>query len=169
MSEATFRVTLGKEDFKFSAAHFTIFPSGQSEPLHGHNYRVTLELTGSKLDPDGLLVDFDRVKRAIRKLCARLDGRTLLPARSRDLRWRRTRQAVEIELAERSWRLPPREVVFLPLANTSIELLAHFLWDELAPELGSSQIEVLGVAVEETSGQRCLYEAPLPTGRRSRR
>ena len=48
-----FRIVLAKEDFKFSAAHFTLFPGGRAELLHGHNYRVRVELAGSELDEEG--------------------------------------------------------------------------------------------------------------------
>jgi hypothetical protein len=37
-------IELEKESFKFSAAHFLIFPDGSAERLHGHNYRVFVEI-----------------------------------------------------------------------------------------------------------------------------
>jgi len=38
-----FTVNLRKERNKFSSAHFTLFPDGSVEKLHGHNYFVEVE------------------------------------------------------------------------------------------------------------------------------
>jgi 6-pyruvoyltetrahydropterin/6-carboxytetrahydropterin synthase len=157
----TYRILLAKQDFKFSAAHFTLFGDGRAEQLHGHNYRLEVHLEGADLDRRGLLLELDPVKAAIRAACRRLDGRTLIAAGSADLACRRQGDSVEVRFAERTYRFPAAEVMLLPLTNSSIELLARMLWDELAPELAGSPVEILGVTVEETEGQSCRYEAPL--------
>jgi 6-pyruvoyl-tetrahydropterin synthase len=45
---AEFEVFVGKEDFKFSAAHFVAF-DGFRERLHGHNYQVAVRLKGQQV------------------------------------------------------------------------------------------------------------------------
>ena len=45
--DAEFEVFVGKEDFKFSAAHFVAY-DGFRERLHGHNYQVAVRLKGTK-------------------------------------------------------------------------------------------------------------------------
>ena len=57
MDAPAWTLALAKEDFKFSVAHFTLFGPERAETLHGHNYRVAIELTGPALDAAGLLVD----------------------------------------------------------------------------------------------------------------
>jgi 6-pyruvoyltetrahydropterin/6-carboxytetrahydropterin synthase len=156
-----YRIVLAKEDFKFSAAHFTLFPDGGAELLHGHNYRVQVSLSGGTLDDEGLLVDLERFKKVLRSRCARLDSVTLLPSASRRLRWSQADGAVEVRCGERVYRFPEKDVLLLPLVNTSIELLARMLWEELAPHLAGSRVAAMGVSVEESAGQRCWYEAPL--------
>jgi 6-pyruvoyltetrahydropterin/6-carboxytetrahydropterin synthase len=159
-----YRLVLAKEDFKFSSAHFTLFSDSRAELLHGHNYRVALELAGSELDRWGLLADIEGVKETVRGLCKRLDSRTLVPAESPGLIWTREEGEVEVRFGSRRYRFPADDVLALPLANTSIELLAHLFWDELAGYLrgiSGTRIEALAVSVEETAGQRCVYEAPL--------
>src|SRR6185295_10724777 len=156
-----YRIVLAKEDFKFSAAHFTLFADGRAELLHGHNYRVRVELSGSDLDAEGLLLDIESFKRAIRQLCARLDSRTLIPGESRRLRCTREGDAIDVRCGERSYRFPAADTLLLPLANTSIELLARMLWRDLVPHLAGSRVEALGVSVEESAGQRCWYEESL--------
>jgi 6-pyruvoyltetrahydropterin/6-carboxytetrahydropterin synthase len=156
-----YRLVLAKEDFKFSAAHFTLFSAERAELFHGHNYRVSLELAGSELDAWGLLVDLESVKKVVRGLCRKLDSRTLLPAESPGLTWSREGGAVEVRFGERRYLFPEDDILLLPLANTSIELLARFFWRDLSLTLHGSRIEVLAVSVEETAGQSCCYEAPL--------
>ena len=156
-----YRMLLAKEDFKFSAAHFTLLPDGRAELLHGHNYRVQVALAGGGLDAEGLLVDIETFKKELRRECARLDSRTLLPAESGRLDWTREGDAVEVRCGERSYRFPADDILLLPLVNTSIELLARMLWRHLAPHLAGSRVETLGVSVEESAGQSCWYEDRL--------
>ena len=160
-SQPRYRIVLEKEDFKFSAAHFTLFPDGGAELLHGHNYRVRVELAGSSVDDEGLLVDIERFKKVLRGRCAHLDSRTLLPAASSRVQWRHEGEAIEISCGARHYRFPADDVLLLPLANTSMELFARMLWEELAPALAGSRVEAMAVAVEEAAGQRCWYERAL--------
>src|SRR5262245_62889369 len=98
-----YRIVLAKEDFKFSVAHFTLFGGARAELLHGHNYRVGLELAGSRLDENGLLVDIEGPKRTVRALCARLDSRTLLPAASPGLALAESDGGVEVRFGPRRY------------------------------------------------------------------
>ena len=158
---ARYRMVLAKEDFKFSSAHFTLFADGRAELLHGHNYRVRVELSGDGLDGEGLLVDIESFKRTLRGLCARLDSKTLLPSESARLSWSREGNSIDVRFGARSYRFPEEDTLLLPLVNTSIELLARMFWLDLAPGLSGSRVSSLAVAVEETAGQQCWYEAGI--------
>ncbi|HTQ81235.1 MAG TPA: 6-carboxytetrahydropterin synthase [Thermoanaerobaculia bacterium] len=160
-SRPLYRLVLAKEDFKFSSSHFTLFSAERAELLHGHNYRVTLELAGSDLNAWGLLADIETIKASVRALCRRLDSRTLLPAASPALAWSKEGGAIEVRFGSRRYLFPEEDVLVLPLANTSIELLARYFWGELAAGLRESNVEALSVSVEETAGQRCAYESAL--------
>lgn len=160
-SSPRFRIVLAKEDFKFSAAHFTLFPGGHAELLHGHNYRVRVELSGDELNGEGLLVDIDTFKKKLRAICAGLDSRTLLPGDSPRLDWRQDGASIEVRCGERVYRFPADDTLVLPLVNTSMELLARMIWQDLAASLDGSRLDTLAVSVEETSGQRCWYEDRL--------
>lgn len=48
----------------FSAAH-AIVMAGEREPLHGHDWRVTVVIEGRQLDDDGLLMDFHALEKAL--------------------------------------------------------------------------------------------------------
>jgi 6-pyruvoyltetrahydropterin/6-carboxytetrahydropterin synthase len=60
----------------FSAAHALRF-RGAREPVHGHDFRVTVRIGGGELDADGLLFDFHEVERHL--------GEIVGPFRNRDL------------------------------------------------------------------------------------
>jgi len=156
-----FSIRLAKEDFKFSAAHFTLFPDGRAELLHGHNYRVRLELAGRSLSDIGLLFDVSVVKRAIRARCAALDERTLIPTGTDHLSVDRRDGTVEVRFRERVYAFPEADVVLLPLANVSIELLAQMLWRQVVETLAATPVERMTVEVEETPGQSCAYTAAV--------
>lgn len=157
----TFTLLLAKQDFKFSCAHFIVFGEDRAELLHGHNYQVAVEVEGSGLDDEGLLIDLARFKRKIRQACARLDSRTLIPSRSRHLSVERRQGGVEVTFRDRRYRFPEGDVVFLDEVNTSIEVLARMLWRQLAEELDATRVELLAVAVSQTPGQSCRYRAPI--------
>lgn len=165
----TFAIRLAKQDFKFSVAHFTIFGPERAEPLHGHNYRLALEVEGEDVDELGLLADCDRLKRAARAACAALDDRVLLPEHSPHLAvgrsGSRSEATVGVRFAGREYRFPAEEVLFLPVANVTMELLARWAWERLAKVARGGTLRALAVEIEETPGQLCRYRAPLPTPR----
>ena len=162
--DGAYCLTLAKQDFKFSCGHFTLFGPDQAELLHGHNYHVAVELTGDTLDADGMLVDFPSVKSAIRKVCAYLDSRTLIPNLSPHLEITEEADEVEVRFRQRRYRMPSGDVRLLPLVNTSIEVLARWLWEELTAAVALPGITCLGVSVSETAGQSCRYSATLGDG-----
>ena len=59
-----FEITVQTE---FAAAH-ALSISGVREPIHGHNWRVTVTLSGRTLDSDGLLCDFHTVEDVLREI-----------------------------------------------------------------------------------------------------
>lgn len=63
-------------EISFPASHqLTI--SGLTEPLHEHNWSVRARFSGRKLDADGLLVDFVRVKKHLAQIADNIKGRDL--------------------------------------------------------------------------------------------
>ncbi|MCR4743170.1 MAG: 6-carboxytetrahydropterin synthase QueD [Treponema sp.] len=61
----------------FSAAHFLRDYNGKCENLHGHNYKVYAHVKGPKLNEGGMLMDFTKLKAALRKICKELDHTNL--------------------------------------------------------------------------------------------
>src|SRR5688572_228045 len=112
----SFTLRLAKQDFKFSVAHFTIFAGDRAEPLHGHNYRLALELEGASAGEYGLLADCDDWKRAARAVCAALDDKVLVAAASPHVRCSEEAGDLVVAFAGRSYRFPQGETLRLPLA-----------------------------------------------------
>ncbi len=67
---------------RFIAAHQLRLPDGTLEPLHHHNWSVTVTFAGPALDNNGLLLDFNEIKPRLDELLAILFDRNLneLPA-----------------------------------------------------------------------------------------
>ncbi|HEU4430578.1 MAG TPA: 6-carboxytetrahydropterin synthase [Myxococcota bacterium] len=156
-----FTLRLAKSDFKFAAAHFTWFADGSAERLHGHNYRVRVDVSGARLGGDGLLVEARLVKDEVRKLCAALDERVLLPEPGPHVAIEPRGDALEVRVAGRTYRLPSGDVVRLPIANVTVEGLAQHLWRELARVLARVGVEGLSVEVEESDGQSASCDGEL--------
>lgn len=165
VSGASFGAELGKEDFKFSAAHFTLFGPERAEGLHGHNYRVEVAFSGASLDDLGFLADFAKVKSAIRRLCAAWDEKILIASEAPFLRLEQIRDSVDIRYADREYRIPAKETELLPVRNITVEALSRLFWQQLAedPCWKDSSVDHLRVAIAETSGQGASFSADLPS------
>ena len=159
----TFSLRLGKEDFKFSAAHSTVFSNSEAETLHGHNYRVTVELSGSELDALDFLVPAAAAKRDIRAECAALDEKVLLPANCPHLELTDHGETIAAVFDSRRYEFPSPEVVLLPVANVTVEALARYLWQRLRDRWARLHdlIDVVEVTVTETPGQGASYRRRL--------
>ena len=155
-------ILMHKEYFKFSCAHFLIFPDGSKERLHGHNYQVTCEIHGELTDR-GLVIDFKLAKPIVRALCDELDEHWLIPDQHPELTYsHRDDGHTEVHYRNCHYLAPSEEVIVLPLNNTSAENLATWLGknirERITERFGSNKIQRLQVAVSETSGQHGTYE-----------
>ena len=156
-----FGVTVGKEVLVFAAAHFITFGRGGCEPLHGHNYRVGVTLTGG-LDRDALVYDFIALRRDMEGILAELDHRVLLAGSNPELTLTRDGDEWEVRHASRRYVLPDEDVVVLPLSNTTAEKIAEYLGSRLAARIGDrSDVLIAGLAVEveEAPGQSATWRS----------
>ncbi|MCS7303490.1 MAG: 6-carboxytetrahydropterin synthase [Thermoguttaceae bacterium] len=125
MSEQ-FSIRVGKEELCFSACHFLVFSQESVEPLHGHTYRVAVELAGP-LNPDGMVADFTWVRASLRNLLQELDHRILLAGQDARLQIMQTAEEIELCVGTRRWIFPRSDCFILPVAATTTELLAQYL------------------------------------------
>lgn len=156
-----YAIKVYKEYFNFACSHFLIFKDGTREPLHGHNYKVTLK--GDALDLEGDMVfDFLDIKPIVREVCDSLDHKLLLPSENLNLRLDTKDDNIEIRPKDGSFfSIPKTDVLVLPLPNTSAERLAIYLANEindLTKKRFNFSFSSLEIEVEETKGQCAIYK-----------
>jgi 6-pyruvoyltetrahydropterin/6-carboxytetrahydropterin synthase len=149
-----YRVRVERNKLKFAAAHFATF-EGQCEPLHGHNYAVTIEVAGTLTD-DSWVCDFGLLKTLGKAICDELDHKFLLQRDSRVLEIDEGMSKYKIRFLERGFVLPKSDVVALPIDNTTAERLAEYFAGRLRDDLaarGAKNLTSITVGVEEAPGQ----------------
>jgi 6-pyruvoyltetrahydropterin/6-carboxytetrahydropterin synthase len=111
----------------FAAAHCLINYQGDCENLHGHNWKVEVNVTAKDLDGAGLGIDFKILKRETNSLLKTLDHKYLN-------------------------ELPP----FLA-ASPSSENLARYIYGELSRELNTDNVKVVMITVWESDFASASY------------
>jgi 6-pyruvoyltetrahydropterin/6-carboxytetrahydropterin synthase len=155
-----YRVRVTKDYLVFSAAHFITYAGKECERLHGHNYRVAVDIDGP-LDENAYVIDFIALRDLTRRIVERLDHHVLLPTESRHIHVSAADNQVTARFAERTWSFPAEDCVLLPVANTTAELLGRWIGTELLAALtvaGQTSIPRLRVHVEENFGQWATCE-----------
>ncbi len=61
----------------FSSAHQLRGYKGKCEELHGHNWKVEIQVEGENLDDVGLLIDFKDIKTILKNAIEELDHKML--------------------------------------------------------------------------------------------
>ncbi len=57
----------------FSGAHRLRYLHGKCEELHGHNWKIEVSVTSSKLNPEGIVIDFAVLKQKLERILKTLD------------------------------------------------------------------------------------------------
>ncbi len=71
--------------FKFNSSHFVAY-EGFREPLHGHNYKVSIKIKASHLNSSGYVMDFGDITIIMKKICSNLNHCLLLPQHNKWLK-----------------------------------------------------------------------------------
>lgn len=148
-------VELHKNEFSFSAGHFTIFSATDREDLHGHNYNVSTAIHVI-LNDNGLAFDYRLYKKKLQVLCDKLDRRFLLPAHSKYLKLEDMGDMWFAHFNNEKIPFLKRDVVILPVTNVTIEELSHWFLNQLTEnviELKSHGIQKIKLSVYNGPGQ----------------
>ena len=162
MATEHYRIVVDKQYLEFASAHFVTM-KGTREPLHGHNYHCGVVVEGDLTD-DGYVLDFSDVKRAARDACRLLDHLVLLPEHHPELRVERREGQVWVDYRQDHFEFPAADVLLLPVANTTAELLAQYLAGEIAKRLPAEKSErvlIIEVMVEEAPSQAAWFRTEL--------
>ncbi len=117
-----------------SSAHQLREYKGKCENLHGHNWRIVVEVAGDRLNSIGLLVDFHDLKRVLGDILGELDHKNL------------------------------NDVPCFSEHNPSSENLAAYIAGRFGeglaglPEAADGNLRVHSVTVWESSTASCRYE-----------
>lgn len=115
----------------FPAAHALRNYYGKTEPIHGHNWRAKISISGEQVDSMGLLIDFVPLQKEIARVIGRLDHQFL------------------------------NEVTPFDTVNPSAENIARYLHDEFAASVPPMQpefaVRVARVEVWETDNCSAVY------------
>ena len=153
-------IELAKAYHHFSAAHFLIFPDGTAERLHGHNYRVFVDIQAT-LGEHGLVLDFKKVKPIVTRIIEELDEHWLVPGEHPEFHIDQQGDATVMVYRDRTYHCPTDDIYILPLNNISAENLSTWIGREIMSRLTEKfsdvQIVSFSCGVEETIGQRGVY------------
>lgn len=111
----------------FAAAHYLRDYEGPCSRIHGHNWKVEVEVSASRLDSLGMGLDFKLIKQATNNLMDRLDHQNLN-------------------------ELPPFD-----RQNPTAENIAAWLYRELSGNLNTDVIRVASVTLWETERACVTY------------
>ncbi|HOO70457.1 MAG TPA: 6-carboxytetrahydropterin synthase QueD [Spirochaetota bacterium] len=113
----------------FAAAHQLRGYRGKCENIHGHNWKVVLEVQGKKLNETGLLIDFHELKAILKTILSYFDHQNIND-------------------------LPPFTSI-----NPSSENLSRYVAEKTADELQKTgkEITVKSVTIWESDTSRCTF------------
>jgi 6-pyruvoyltetrahydropterin/6-carboxytetrahydropterin synthase len=116
---------------QFEAAHRLRGDFGPATRLHGHTYRVEIALRGPSLQADSTLCDIGRLQEAVQQVVSSLHYRDLDDHEG------------------------------LNGKNTTAEVVAHYLWMEIASGVRSEGVRTMTVRVWESPQAYAAYEGEL--------
>ncbi|PSO07142.1 hypothetical protein B9Q04_12435 [Candidatus Marsarchaeota G2 archaeon BE_D] len=164
-----FSVRVSGSELRFSAAHFIYNPFFK-EPLHGHNYEVEVEVRGN-LGDDGFVVNFLDLKEVVKRVICELDHRVMLPTGNPLLRVTgdpSVERGIRIVCSGgEEYFFPSRDVVLLPVKDTSAEELARYFALRIWTILRERRVNVEGVLtrVYETAHYSAVFKMGASSGR----
>lgn len=147
-----YSVRVEDQRMHFSASHF-VKSDDDVENLHGHNYTLSIKLTGP-LNEDGMVYDFREVKAKAISVCKTLDHKVLLPGESQTIEVSKSGGFIEVHVGEKRYVFPEDDCLILPTSATTAELLAkHFRQHLDFPK--NLQVKV---CVSESAGSTGCYK-----------
>ena len=146
---------LFRDNFEFSAGHFTIFSAVRREKMHGHNFNVYALIT-AEIKENGMAFDYAIYKIKILELCKKLNGYFLLPTESPYLKVETQADSYIAHFNQEKLIFPKLDVILLPVRNITIEELATWFLEQLTtdqPAIAEHYIQAITIKVSSSVGQ----------------
>lgn len=120
----------------FSAAHFL-----ESEFMHGHNFKIKARFYCAK--DEGHQIDLNKAKDALDEICAQIDHKIILPGSFADIK-----NISEIKVQEKLYKIPDKDIIFLPITATTAEYVAEYIAKNLKEKFKDKNLKIY-VELEE--------------------
>jgi len=137
----SYKIIIDSDQHKFSSSHF-IVGHEKCGRIHGHNFSLSVEISGPLDETNYFVVDFIDVKNAIKDEIDKLDHRLLIPAQSKDIVIEETEDNYNFSFLGKNYSIPKGDVYMLPLPAVSSEMLAKHFYDVIAPKFEGYKIKV---------------------------
>ncbi len=151
---------LSRDYMIFSSAHFVV---GEKfiESLHGHNYKILINIYGDQ-DEENMILNFYDIKKVLKPIVDSLDHKILIPEGSNLLEITESGEQIVIKIPSynKEYEFPKSDVMLLPIKNTTVEEISHYLAEKLMwnNEIKKENIDQVTVTVFEYEGQGVTYE-----------
>ncbi|MBS7268630.1 MAG: 6-pyruvoyl tetrahydropterin synthase family protein [Candidatus Freyarchaeota archaeon] len=149
-----YKLKVERTDLNFSAAHFLI-RHPKCERIHGHNYKVTIEIESDKLNSQQMIVDFLDVRNIARDICQKMDHHILIPTKEKEVEIKEMGEEIEVIANRRRYIFPKDDALLLPIEATTVEKISEYIYKQLKQSpLKNMKIRV---SVEEAEGSIGTY------------
>lgn len=155
-----YHVRMSKDYLVFSAGHFITYAGDVCERLHGHNYRVTAEVSGP-LDQNHYVIDFIALRDTLKAIVDELDHHMLLPTQHPLIIVIADEREVTATFRDRRWVFPRGDCILLDVPNTTSELLARYIAGRLSDDLHATtgqRPQHLRIEIDECFGNVAICE-----------
>lgn len=112
----------------FSSAHKLLNYKGRCENLHGHNWKVGIEVFKGNLNSQAMVIDFVKLKKILNKIVANMDHKFL------------------------------NKINYFRKCQPTAENIARYIYDNLKITLKKYKVKKIKVIVWETPFQYASYE-----------
>jgi len=137
---------------------------GKCERIHGHNYKITLELIYKK---GSTTLDFGIINKYIYEEIQKLDQKILIPTSNSEMSFKSVLDDKNWELSfkGKKYSFPKSNVLLLEgIKDTTSESLASYIHSRLAKKLKSyhpETVEIMSVIIEENVGNKAIFKAAI--------
>lgn len=144
----------------FSSAHFVV---GEKfiETLHGHNYKILINIYGNQ-DEENMILNFYDIKKVLKPIVDKLDHKILIPKYNKQLEITVSGEQVIVKVPkyDKEYEFPKSDVIMLPISNTTVEEISRYLAEKLMwnKEIKKENIDQVTVTVFEYEGQGVTFE-----------
>ena len=151
-------VQIGVSGLSFAAAHILVFPNGEREPLHGHDYRVSVSAWIAGNGPDNAQ---EILRAATVDAIADLEHRVLIASKPAIGHVQVLQDVVKLVLPGDTVTLPRSDCTLIDTTSTATEALAALIAQRIADSAATTDLKVSEVSVSLLEGTQDLVKSTV--------